>query len=57
MNHPGHPPAGVGKRRSMSFSVYFAQAPLRVIWEVAGSCELACQHCRAAAIIGGIPAN
>jgi MoaA/NifB/PqqE/SkfB family radical SAM enzyme len=41
----------------MSFSVYFAQAPLRVIWEVAGSCELACQHCRAAAIIGGIPAN
>ena len=57
MNHPGHPPVGVGKRRSMSFSVDFVQVPLRVIWAVTRSCELACQHCHAAAIIGWIPAN
>jgi MoaA/NifB/PqqE/SkfB family radical SAM enzyme len=41
----------------MSFSVDFVQVPLRVIWAVTRSCELACQHCHAAAIIGWIPAN
>lgn len=34
----------------MNRSFVFAQAPLRVYWELTRACDLACRHCRAEAI-------
>jgi len=49
------PMRGLGKRDGagagsvMSIALQFAQAPLRIYWELTQACDLACRHCRALA--------
>ena len=41
----------------MSQRWVYDRAPLRVYWEITRACDLACRHCRAAAVAERHPAE
>lgn len=48
MRELGTEPSSAGARESSRF--VYARAPMLVYWEITRACDLACRHCRAAAI-------